>query len=63
MAESNVRRAVIREWTSVAREKRSSGEQAIAFAKNAVQRHKLARNRRSAQDIVMGWLRPRTGRP
>jgi hypothetical protein len=63
MAESNVRRAIIREWMSLAREKRKSGEQAVAFAKAAIQRHKLPRSRRSAQDIVMGWLRPRTGRP
>ena len=63
MAESNVRRAVIREWMSLAREKRKSGEQAAAFAEAAIQRHKLRRSRRSAQDIVIGWLRPRTGRP
>jgi hypothetical protein len=55
--------AVIREWMSLAREKRKSGEQAFAFAKVAIQRHKLPRSRRSAQDIVMGWPRPSTGRP
>ena len=63
MAQSNVRRAVIREWMSLAREKRKSGEQALAFAKAAIQRHKLPRSGRSAQDVVMGWLKPRTGRP
>jgi hypothetical protein len=63
MAESNVRRAVIREWMSLARDKRKSGEQALAFAKATIQRHNLPRSRRSAQEIVMGWLRPRTGRP
>jgi hypothetical protein len=63
MAESNVRRAVIREWMSLAREKRKSGEQALAFAKAEILRHKLPRSRRAAQEIVMGWLRPRTGRP
>ncbi len=63
MAESNLRRTVIREWMSLAREKRKSGEQALAFAKTAIERHRLPRSRRSAQDVVMGWLRPRTGRP
>jgi hypothetical protein len=63
MAESNVRRTVIREWMLLAREKRKSVEQALAFAKAAIQRHKLPRSRRSAQDIILGWLRPRTGRP
>ena len=63
MAESNVRRAIIREWMSLAREKRNSGEQAVAFAKAAIQRHKLPRSRRSAQDVAVQWLRPRTGRP
>jgi hypothetical protein len=63
MAESNVRRAVIREWMSLACEKRKSGEQALAFAKAALQRHKLRRSRRSAQGVVVGWLRPCTGRP
>jgi rRNA-processing protein FCF1 len=63
MADSNLRRTVIREWMSLAREKRKSGEQALAFARAAIQRHRLPRSRRSAQDIVLGWLRPRTGRP
>jgi hypothetical protein len=63
MAESNVRRTVIRDWMLLAREKRKSVEQALAFAKAAIQRHKLPRSRRSAQDIILGWLRPRTGRP
>ena len=63
MAKSNLRRTVIREWMSLAREKRKSGEHALAFAKAAIQRHKLPRSRRSAQEIVVGWLRPRTGRP
>lgn len=63
MAESNVRRAIIREWMLLAREKRQSGEQARAFAKAAVQRHKLPLRRRPAEDIVLGCLGPRTGRP
>ena len=63
MAELNVRRAVIREWMSFARDKRKSREQAVAFAKSAAQGHKLPRSRRSPEVIVLGWLRPRTGRP
>jgi hypothetical protein len=63
MAELNVRRAVIREWMSLAWEKRKSGEQALVFAKAAIERHKLPRSRRSPQEVVMGWLRPRIGRP
>lgn len=63
MAESNVRRAVIREWMLLAREKRQSGEQALTFARAVIQRHKLPRRRRPAEEIVMGWLESRTGRP
>jgi hypothetical protein len=63
MAKPKLRRAVIREWMTLAREKRQSGQQALAFAKAAVQRHTLPRSRRTPQDVIMGWLRPRTGRP
>ena len=63
MAKSGVRRTVIREWASLAREKRQSKEQASAFAKKAAQAHALPRNRRDPYDIIMVWLSPRTGRP
>jgi rRNA-processing protein FCF1 len=46
MAKSGIRRTVIREWMSLAREKRQSREQAAAFAKNSAQRHSLPRSRR-----------------
>ena len=36
MAKSNIRRTIIREWTSLAREKRQSRQQALAFTKAAV---------------------------
>jgi len=62
MSKPNLRRAVIREWMALAQEKRQSSEQASAFAKAAVQRHSLPRSRRSTHEVVMGWLRPRTGR-
>jgi hypothetical protein len=63
MAKSSKRRTIIREWMSLAAEKRQSGQQANTFAKAALQRHNLPRSRRSPHDIVMAWLRPRTGRP
>jgi hypothetical protein len=63
MAKPKLRRAVIREWMALAREKRQSGQQALAFAKAAVQRHSLPRSRRTPHEVIVGWLRPRTGRP
>jgi hypothetical protein len=63
MAKPKARRAIIREWMALAREKRQSGRQALAFAKAAIQRHSLPRSRRMPHDVIMGWLRPRTGRP
>ncbi len=62
MAKSNPRRAIIREWTSLTREKRRSVEQANAFADAALQRHRLPRSRRPPHDVIMAWLRPRIGR-
>jgi hypothetical protein len=63
MVKRELRRAVIREWMALTREKRQSPQQALAFAKAALQRHSLPRNRRAPHEIIMGWLRPRTGRP
>jgi hypothetical protein len=63
MAKQEVRRSVIREWMTLAREKRQSGQQALAFAKAAAERHSLPRSRRMPHEVIMGWLRPRTGRP
>jgi hypothetical protein len=63
MGKLKARRAIIREWMALAREKRQSGQQAQAFATAAIQRHSLPLRRRTPHDIVMGWLRPRTGRP
>jgi hypothetical protein len=62
MTRQETRRAVIREWMALAREKRQSGQQAMAFARAAAGRHSLPRSRRTPQDVIMGWLRPRTGR-
>jgi hypothetical protein len=63
MAKSNVRRTIIREWMSLSRDKRESGQQARAFTKAALQRHQLPRSRRTAHSTVMAWLTPRIGRP
>jgi hypothetical protein len=63
MAKRGTRRAVIREWMTLAREKRQSGEQALTFAKAAAGRHSLPRSRRTPHEVIMGWLRPRIGRP
>jgi hypothetical protein len=63
MAKPKARRAIIREWMALTREKRQTGQQALAFAKAAIQRHSLPRSRRTAHDVIMEWLRSRTGRP
>jgi hypothetical protein len=60
---NKLRRTIIREWMTLAREKRQSGPQALAFAKAAVQRHSLPRSRRAPREAVMAWLQPRIGRP
>jgi hypothetical protein len=63
MAKQKVRRAVIRDWMSRASHMRQSAEQAAAFATGAAKQHPLPRRRRSGFEIIMAWLRPRTGRP
>lgn len=63
MAKSSPRRTIIREWTSLAREKRQSNQQASAFADAAQKRHNMPRSRRRPHDVIMAWLRPRIGRP
>ncbi|MEW6643762.1 MAG: hypothetical protein AB1586_24850 [Pseudomonadota bacterium] len=63
MAKTNPRRAVIREWMALARDRRQSAEQAQAFAQAAAARHDLPRSRRAPLDVIMTWLRPRMGRP
>jgi hypothetical protein len=62
MAKSNPRRTIIREWMALAPEQRRSSQQAVSFAEAALQRHPLPRSRRGGLEIVMAWLRPRTGR-
>jgi hypothetical protein len=53
MVTRKTRRAIIREWMILVREKRQSGRQALAFAKAAIERHSLPRSRRTPQDVIM----------
>jgi hypothetical protein len=53
------RRKIIREWMSLPKEKRQSEEQAIPFAKKVTERVSCGDPLRR----VMGWLKPRIGRP
>ena len=55
------RRAIIREWMALPKDKRASKEQALSFAEQAGERHALKdHGDRSAR--MMGWLLPRVGR-
>ncbi len=62
MAPSTARRTVIRQWMSLAPEKRRTEDQALAFARKALPDLKLPRSRRDPLGVVLGWLLPRTGR-
>ena len=55
------RRAVIREWMALPKEKRASKEQASAFAAKAGERHVLKAPGASSTRM-MSWLLPRVGR-
>jgi len=63
MAKQDIRRTIIRQWMSLAREKRQSMEQATAFARNAAQHHSLPRSGRPPHDVIMAWLKPRMAKP
>ncbi len=63
MKKQQIRRAVIREWMALPRDKRQTEEQSADFAAKAQQRHVLPRSRRDPQSVMMDWLMPRTGRP
>jgi hypothetical protein len=62
MKKQVIRRAVIREWMALPRDKRQTVEQAASFAEKAAQGHALPRSRRDPHWVMMSWLRPRTGR-
>jgi len=59
--EHGPRRAIIREWMSLPRDKRQNGEQAAAFAAQAVERHQF-RSRGDRYRQVLIWLLPRIGK-
>ena len=63
MKKQVIRRAVIREWMALPRDKRQTTEQAANFAEKAVQDHTLPRSRRDPYGVMMSWLLPRTARP
>jgi len=57
--EHEMRRKIIREWTSLPRDKRQTEEQAKPFANKAMER---IPSRGNPYRRVMSWLLPRTGK-
>jgi hypothetical protein len=62
MEDHETRRKIIRQWMSLAKDKRQTTEQATAFAKKAVEENKLQHSRRDPHQRMMSWLLPRVGR-
>ena len=60
--EHKTRRAIIREWMSIPKDKRQTEEQAAAFAMKVMERVP-SRSRGDPYQKVMGWLLPRVGKP
>ena len=56
------RRKVIRQWMSLPKNRRHTAEQAVEFAKKAVEQNELRPSRRDPHQRVLGWLLPRIGR-
>ena len=52
MNKQEIRRAVIREWMALPRDKRQIDEQTASFAIKAVQRHELPRSRNDAYQVA-----------
>ena len=63
MKKQVIRRAVIREWMALPRDKRQTAEQAAGLHRKAVQGHALPRSRRDPHQVMMSWLLPRAGKP
>jgi hypothetical protein len=59
--ENKARRAIIREWMSLPREKRRTAEQASAFSLKAIEKHDFRRSG-DRRPRIMAWLRPRIGK-
>jgi hypothetical protein len=58
--EHDARRAIIREWMALPKEKRQSEEHAAIFAKKVVDRVPCGGD---PYRRIMGWLSPRLGKP
>ena len=54
--EHDARRAIIREWMSLPKEKRRTGKQAETFAKKVMERVSCSGD---PYQRIMGWLSPR----
>jgi hypothetical protein len=52
MNKQEIRRAVIREWMALPRDKRQTEGQTAGFAVKAVQRHELPRSRNDAYQVA-----------
>jgi hypothetical protein len=59
MEKHETRRKIIRQWTSLPKDKRQRAEQAAEFAKKAIEQNELQPSRRDPCQRVMGWLLPR----
>jgi hypothetical protein len=59
--ENKARRTIIREWMSLPRDKRQTGEQAAAFAPKAIEKHEFPCSG-DRQQRVVAWLMPRIGK-
>jgi hypothetical protein len=62
MEDHEIRRKIIRQWTSLPKDKRLNTEQAAAFARRAVEENQLRRSRRDPYQRIIAWLLPRVGR-
>jgi hypothetical protein len=60
--EHDTRRAIIREWMSLPRDKRQTEEQAAAFAMKTIEKKEF-RCSGDRHQRVMAWLLPRTAKP
>jgi hypothetical protein len=63
MEDHETRRKIIREWMTLPKDKRETGEQVAAFAKKAARQNEFHRSRRDPYQKLMGWLLPRAGKP
>jgi hypothetical protein len=59
--ENKARRTIIREWMSLPRDKRQTGQQAADFGLKAIEKHAF-RCSGDRQRRIMVWLKPRIGK-